>query len=76
MVATAIQEELLKRLEQLAPEMQRRVLDFATALVLSKPKGTPAADLLRFAGTIGPEDARQMTEAIEAECERIDPNEW
>lgn len=39
-------------------------------------KGTPGRELLRFAGTIPPEDCRRMEEAIEAGCERVDPGAW
>jgi hypothetical protein len=37
-------------------------------------KGTPGKELLRFAGTISPEDCRRMAEAIEVGCERVDPS--
>jgi len=40
------------------------------------PRGVPGRDLLRFAGTIDAESAREMEEAIEDGCERIDPEEW
>ena len=75
MIDAAIREQLLKELEQLSPNLQRRVVDFAAALVQSVPKGTPGDQLLRFAGVLDPEDAREMIEAIEAGCERVDGNE-
>lgn len=40
------------------------------------PEGTPLEVLLRFAGTIDPEEGRRMQEAIEVECERVDPRDW
>lgn len=42
----------------------------------SAPEGTPLEVLLRFAGTIDPEEGRRMQEAIEDECERVDPRDW
>jgi len=36
----------------------------------------PGRDPLRFAGTIDADSAREMEEAIEEGCERIDPEEW
>ena len=75
MVDASIQDELLKQLEQLSPNLQRRVVDFATALVQSVPRGTPGDQLLRFAGVLAPEDAEAMIEAIEAGCERVADDE-
>jgi hypothetical protein len=76
MVSAIIKDELLSRIDQLPVELQRRVIAFANALVLSNPKGTPGRDLLRFAGTLDEDSAREMQEAIEDACERVDVNEW
>jgi hypothetical protein len=40
--------EIWEQLAVLAPEDQRRVLDFARALVLSRPQGIAGKELLRF----------------------------
>lgn len=71
-----IKQEILKRLDQLPPQLQRQVLEFSQGLALSVPKGGPGVDLLRFAGVLGDEDAKAITEAIEEGCERVDSNEW
>jgi hypothetical protein len=76
MVSAIIKDELLSRIDQLPVELQRRVIAFADALVLSNPKGTPGRDLLRFAGTLDEDSAREMQDAIEGACERVDVNEW
>jgi hypothetical protein len=76
MIDAAIQSELLKEVEQLSPPLQRKVVDYAHSLAESKPRGTPARQLLEFAGILSPEEARAMMAAIEEDCERIDPNEW
>ncbi|HUT12226.1 MAG TPA: hypothetical protein VMY42_17135 [Thermoguttaceae bacterium] len=76
MVDMRMQEELLTQVGQLPSGLQRRVLDFAVALVQSVPKGTPSQDLLRFAGVLKPEDARAMIEAIEQGCEQVDSDGW
>ena len=76
MVSAVIKDELLSRIDQLPVELQRRVIAFADALVLSNPKGTPGRDLLRFAGTLDEDSAREMQEAIEDACEQVDVNEW
>ncbi len=75
MISTPIKEKLLKQLDMLPEELQRRVLDFAQALALSQPKGVSGSQLLKFAGTIPEDDLRQIREAIESGCERVD-DEW
>jgi hypothetical protein len=76
MLDAKIQEELLKEVEQLSPALQRRVLDYARAMVESTPQGTPGRDLLQFAGIMSPEEADEFLRGIEEDCERVDPNEW
>ena len=73
---SVVTQQLAKQLDQLPFELQRKVLDFARALALSLPKGTPGQQLLGFAGTIHPDDAQMMTQAIENGCERVDADEW
>jgi hypothetical protein len=76
MIDVAIQNELLREVEQLPPPLQRKVVDFAHSLAESRPRGTPGRQLLEFAGILSPEEAKAMMAAIEEDCERIDPNEW
>lgn len=76
MDGTTIRQEILRELDYLQPELQRRVLDFAHALVVSCPKGVRGKELLRFAGCFQAEDMQAMSQAIEAGCERVDVNGW
>jgi hypothetical protein len=74
-VAT-LEEEISERLAHLEPAQQRAVLDYANALAASPRWGVPGSALLQFAGTMDPEVAREIAEAIEEGCERVDPNGW
>jgi hypothetical protein len=56
-------------------EMQKQTLRFAVSLV-AVPAGENGAALLEFSSSLDPVSARQMTEVIEAECERVDAAEW
>lgn len=76
MVSAAIKEGIEKQLEQLPVEMQRRVLDFAEALALSRPRGVPGRDLLAYAGGMSREDADEMLSVIEQGCEKVDLDGW
>lgn len=71
-----LEEEISERLAQLDPAQQRAVLDYANALAESPRRGAPGSALLRFAGTMDPAVAREIAEAIEEGCERVDPNGW
>jgi len=73
---STIKQEVVRQLDQLPPELQRQVLDFAHALAISLPKGVQGKQLLSFSGIMETEDIQAMSEAIEAGCERVDMNEW
>jgi hypothetical protein len=74
MANSSIKVEIVEQLEHLPSEHQRRVLNFVRGL--SRQKGVPGKQLLQFAGSISSADLHAMSEAIEAECERVDVNEW
>lgn len=76
MTYSTITQQIIRQVDQLPLDFQRRVLDFAQALALSLPRGTPGKQLLRFAGIIKPDDIEAMTRAIEAGCEKVDADEW
>lgn len=76
MVSQSIEVQLRDELSKLSLHKQQRVPEFARRLSSGLPPGTPGKDLLRFAGTISAQDAKQMRHAIEEGCERIDPNGW
>ena len=76
MVAPQLKNDILDRLDRLPPHLQKRVVDFADALVVSEPQGVPGSRLLKFAGTIDTQSLREMEQAIEEGCEQIDPDAW
>jgi hypothetical protein len=72
----AIKDEILKELERLPLDLQRRVLDFTRSLVIPLSEGVPGRQLLRFGGILTPEEADLMERTIREGCERVDPGEW
>lgn len=58
------------------PAMQEQVLRFVVSLKRVAPPGTPGVDMLKFAGSLDSVSAREMREAIERECERVDSGQW
>ena len=75
-----VSQEIAKRVESLPPEMQQQVLQFVESLSPaadpSAPIGEPGASLRQVAACLDADSARQMAEAIEAECERVDAGAW
>jgi len=76
MVRPAIREQILSDLDRLSPEQQKRAAELIHGLVTPLPKGASIDDLLKVAGTLDEESAREMREAIEEGCERVDLDEW
>lgn len=71
-----IRNEILTRVDQLTPDMQERVLRFVASLSASTSPGESGAAMREFAGSLDAVSARQMIEAVEEDCERIDTSEW
>jgi len=76
MVDPAIQEQILRDLDRLPPALQRRASEFVRSLDPSRVQGASVEDLLSVSGTLDKESAREMREAIEQGCERVEPCEW
>ncbi|MGO4879544.1 MAG: hypothetical protein ACLP59_01825 [Bryobacteraceae bacterium] len=58
------------------PGMQEQVLRFVDSLAGSMPRGERGAAFRQFSHSLDAASARQMTQAIEEDCERIDAGEW
>lgn len=66
---------ILRRLKDGSWLVARGINNMVRETQPAAPRGVPGRDLLRFAGTIDAKSAREMEEAIEEGCERIDPDE-
>jgi len=71
-----VEKELRKQLDQLSVDKQRRVVEFARRLASEEEMVAEGGGLLRFAGTIPPDDLAAIAKAIEEGCEQTNPNEW
>lgn len=76
MVLPAVRQKILEDLDQLSPEMQKQAVEAVHRLASPLPQGASGRDLLRFAGTLDGESAREMREAIEQGCGRVDLDGW
>ena len=73
---TPVLNEIVKKIKSLPDNLQRQVLIFVDALQVSSTRGMPGKSLLKFSGTIPPDDLNAMTQAINAGCEQVDSSEW
>jgi len=76
MLNATVKKEIIHQIGQLDYEYQRRVLDFARALAVTVPKKAFRANSFSFVGVIHTDDLREMGQAIEGGCEKVDANEW
>jgi exoribonuclease R len=76
-MAHSIAEEITEAVNNLPPELQKKVLEYARGLEPPTPQGISGKELLRIMEniTISPEDLKAMADAIEEDCERIDLSE-
>lgn len=81
-----VSRELAFVLDALTDDQRREVLDYAREVASTGPaetapggplrRGTPLADLMHLAGTIGVDDAAEMLREIEQGCGRVEPDAW
>lgn len=76
MVLPAVKDQILQDLDQLSPERQKQAAELVHGLVGRLPKGASIEDLMQLSGSLDDQSAREMMEAIEEGCERVDLDEW
>jgi len=72
----SIKESINSYLKNLSIDEQKKILEFARALSLSKLSGSRGKDLISFALTIEKNDLDLIQKAIETDCEKVNENEW
>ena len=65
-------QEIAKKVEELPPDMQERVLRFVTSLSAPALTGENGTALRQFSRSLDSLSAQQMMQAIDEECERVD----
>lgn len=75
MTLTTLEQEILSHLHNLALPQQREVLAFVRTLAAT-PVGIPGRELLAFAGAIESHDLAALQQAIDADCEQVNLDEW
>ncbi|MCU0494540.1 MAG: hypothetical protein MUD01_23380 [Chloroflexaceae bacterium] len=75
MTLTTVEQEILSHLHTLALPQQREVLAFVRTLVTT-PRVVPGQNLLVFAGAFATSDLSSLQQAIDADCEQVNLDEW
>ena len=73
MAQPSIKQQILDDLDRMPPELQRRAQELVHGLAASasRPEGTPGKELLRFAGMLDEDAAREMERTIEEGYEGV-----
>jgi len=74
----SIKDQIAEALKELTPEQQAQVLAFTRRLHSPLPPAIPGEVLLARAREINfdPQDLKEISDAIEEGCERIDWDGW
>jgi hypothetical protein len=75
-IEPTIKEQILKDLDRLSLEQQRKAQQLVHGLVAPGSRGASIEDLIPLNGILDKESAREMKAAIEEHCERVDPSDW
>jgi hypothetical protein len=73
MLQTTVRDEIINYLDSLTLEQLEKVLKLVRSMTPQLPPAQPVENLLKYVGSIPPDDLQAMAAAIEEECERIDP---
>ena len=69
-------QEIARQVEKLPSDMQEQVLRFVASLSTSTQTGENGARLREFSSSLDSVSAREMRQAINEECERVDAGDW
>lgn len=72
----SLEQSINEYLKTLNIDEQKRILEFARNLSLSKSKGSSSKDILKFRSAISADDLSEMQKAIDLDCEKVNENEW
>jgi hypothetical protein len=71
-VIPAIEEQIRSDLDRLSAEQQRKAAEFVHSLVSTPPRVGSIEGLMDLSGSLDDRSAREMMEAIEDGCRRVD----
>jgi hypothetical protein len=76
MINLEIKKKLIEDLKNLPFDSQKKVQEFAHALLITQSRGKSGKDMARFSGILNHEEAGELKKRIKNGCEQVDINEW
>ena len=76
MISLKIKKKLIDDLKNLPFDSQKKVQEFAHALLITQTRGKSGKEMVKFSGILNHDDAAELKRIIESGCERVDINEW
>jgi len=76
MINLEIKKKLIEDLKNLPFDSQKKVQEFAHALLITQSRGKAGKEMVRFSGMLNHEEAGELKKIIENGCEKVDINEW
>ena len=76
MISMEIKKKLIEDLKKMPFDSQKKVQEFAHALLITQSKGRSGKEMMKFSGTLSNDDAGELKRIIENGCEKVDLNEW
>lgn len=74
-VRTRYEKILIEDVQRLTFSQQKKLHEYARAMMVSRPSGSKGSELLRFSGFFDKKSVREMMIAIR-DCEKVDNGEW
>lgn len=76
MISLEIKKKLIEDLSNLPFDSQKKVQEFAHALLITQSRGKSGKEMIKFSGIMSNDDAGELKRIIESGCEKVDLNEW
>ncbi len=76
MVNPEIKKKIIEDLNNLPFDSQKKVQEFAHALLITQSRGKSGKEMMKLSGTLSNDDAGELKRIIESGCEKVDVNEW
>jgi hypothetical protein len=76
MISPEIKKKLIEDLNELPYELQKKVQNFAHALLITQTQGSEGKEIVKFSGIFSKDDSKKMMAAIEEGCGQVDQSEW
>ncbi len=76
MFGSRIKKIIIEEVDKLSFSQQKKLHEYACAMIASGGEGVPGSALLKFAGMFDRQTISEMKEAVSADCEKVERGGW